>query len=53
MIHRYNGVLFNIKNDEVMQFVATRMDMENIILSVKSEGKGRYRKWGIENIVEK
>ena len=39
VVHRYNGILLSQKKDEIMPFIATRMDLEIIILSEVSQAK--------------
>ena len=42
-VHTHNGILLSHKNNEIMPFVATRMDLEIIILSeVSQKEKGKY-----------
>ena len=43
LIYRYNGILFSHKNNEIMSFVATWVDLVIIILSkVSQTEKDKY-----------
>ena len=37
MVHTYNGILLGHKNNEILLFVATQIDLEVIILSEVSQ----------------
>ena len=41
IVHIYNGILLSHKNNEVMPFVVTWMDLEIIMLSKVSQNKGK------------
>ena len=43
MVHIYNGILLSYKNNDIMPFSATCMDIEIIILSELSQTeRGKY-----------
>ena len=39
LVHMYNGILLSHKNNEIMSFATTWMDIETIILSEVRQGK--------------
>ena len=49
VVHIYNGILLSHKNNTILSFTATWMDLEIIILGeVNNTEKDKYRMWNLK-----